>query len=81
MGVGVLGLGADVLMVVLHRSVFQREDSNGQAGVYHCIRAAAASERRVLPLGEGADVSVHRVSHDAMPAPARRSRAGLAMDG
>jgi hypothetical protein len=46
---------------------------------YHCIRAAAASERRVLPLDKVvADVSV---SHQGLPAPARRSRSGLAVIG
>ena len=55
--------------------MFQREHSNGRSR-YHCIRAAAASERRVLPLDEVADVSV---SHRVLPAPARRSRSGLAV--
>jgi hypothetical protein len=57
--------------------VFQREHSNGQSR-YRCIRAAAASERRVLPLDEVADVSV---SHQGLPAPARRRRSGLAVNG
>jgi len=69
---GVLGLGADVLTVVLCVSEGAQQRASRYCIV--CSRAAAASERRVLPLGEVADVSV---SHDGMPAAAaRRSRSG-----
>jgi hypothetical protein len=49
---------------------------------YHCIRAAAASERCVLPLDEVADVSVSHHGPASCQHPlAVVGRSGLAVDG